>query len=63
METEGVMMRWGLVPASTKSALAGRGSPSVGSGAIEGSEENRTVWLYGQRCIIPLAGFYVWHRS
>jgi len=21
------------------------------------------VWLYGQRCIVPLAGFYIWQRT
>jgi len=62
-ESEGVMMRWGLVPAATKSTEVGRGAPSVGSTAIEGSEKYRTVWLYGQRCIVPLAGFYIWNRS
>jgi putative SOS response-associated peptidase YedK len=63
-ESEGVMMRWGLTPASTKKNLeVGNGAPSVGSTEIESSEEYRTVWLYGQRCIVPLAGFYVWQYT
>jgi putative SOS response-associated peptidase YedK len=62
-ESEGVMMRWGLVPSTTKGPEFGQGSPSVRSAAIESSEEYRTVWLYGQRCIVPLAGFYVWQRT
>jgi putative SOS response-associated peptidase YedK len=62
-ESEGVMMRWGLVPASTKAPEIGQGAPSVRLSAIESSEEYRTVWLYGQRCIVPLAGFYIWQRT
>jgi putative SOS response-associated peptidase YedK len=62
-ESEGVMMRWGLVPAATKGPEIGQGAPSIGSSAIESSEEYRTVWLYGQRCIVPLAGFYIWQRT
>jgi putative SOS response-associated peptidase YedK len=66
-ESEGVMMRWGLVPAATKPPEVGQampqGMPSVRSASIESTEEYRTVWLYGQRCIVPLAGFYVWKRS
>ncbi len=66
-ESEGVMMRWGLVPAATKPPEVGQampqGMPSVRSAAIESTEDYRTVWLYGQRCIVPLAGFYVWKRS
>lgn len=66
-ESEGVMMRWGLVPAATKPPEAGQaiptGTPSVRSAAIESTEEYRTVWLYGQRCIVPVAGFYIWKRS
>ena len=62
-ESEGVMMRWGLVPSTAKEGEFGSGIPSVRSVAIEDSETYRTVWLYGQRCIVPLAGFYIWARS
>jgi putative SOS response-associated peptidase YedK len=66
-ESEGVMMRWGLVPAATKPPEGVQdvplGMPSVRSVAIESSDDYRTVWLYGQRCIVPLAGFYVWKRT
>ncbi len=62
-ESEGVMMRWGLIPSTAKDTDVGTGIPSVGSVAIETSETYRTVWLYGQRCIVPLAGFYLWQRT
>jgi putative SOS response-associated peptidase YedK len=61
-ESEGVMMRWGLVLSSTKPNEVGPGAPSVESEEIEGSQY-RSVWVYGQRCIVPLAGFYVWKRT
>jgi putative SOS response-associated peptidase YedK len=62
-ETEGVMLRWGLVPSTRKGNEAGKGAPNIERGTIETSEEYRNVWLYGQRCIVPLAGFYVWQRT
>ena len=62
-ESEGVMMRWGLVPSTTKGPEFGPGTPSVRSAAIESCEDYRSVWLYGQRCIVPLAGFYIWQRT
>jgi putative SOS response-associated peptidase YedK len=62
-ESEGVMMRWGLIPSTTKGPDFGPGAPSVRSAAIEATEDYRTVWLYGQRCIVPLAGFYIWQRT
>jgi len=62
-ESEGVMMRWGLVPAATRGPEFGPGAPSVTSAVIESSEDYRTVWLYGQRCIVPLAGSNIWQRT
>jgi len=38
-ESEGVMMRWGLVPAATKGPEFGPGAPSVRSAVIETCEE------------------------
>jgi putative SOS response-associated peptidase YedK len=63
-ESEGVMMKWGLVPSfQDKSAVLGAGEPCVASDAIERQKEFRTAWLHGQRCIVPLAGFYIWQRT
>lgn len=62
-ESEGVMMRWGLVPAAAKDPDLDKAPPKVPAAAIETSEDFRTVWLYGQRCIVPIAGFYVWRRT
>jgi putative SOS response-associated peptidase YedK len=62
-ESEGVMMRWGLVPSSVKGDVARREYSRVRSDALLSSEDFRTAWLYGQRGIVPLAGFYVWQRT
>jgi putative SOS response-associated peptidase YedK len=61
METEGVMMRWGFVPPEEERAESGVGAALVRSDAILSSHDYRKAWLYGQRCVIPLAGFYIWH--
>jgi len=65
-ESEGVMMRWGLVPAETKleeSAPIGTGIATVAAADISASPELRNVWMSAQRCIVPLAGFYVWQLN
>jgi putative SOS response-associated peptidase YedK len=62
-ESEGVMMRWGLVPASAKGDISRPGYAHLGSDALHSSEDFRTAWTFGQRGILPLAGFYVWQRT
>jgi putative SOS response-associated peptidase YedK len=62
-ESEGVMMQWGLVPSSAKGDVARRGCARVRGDALLSSEDSRTAWLYGQRGIVPLAGFYVWQLT
>jgi len=62
-ESEGVMMRWGLVPSSAKGDVAQGGCACVRGDALHRAEDLRTAWLYGQRGIVPLAGFYVWQRT
>lgn len=62
-QSEGVMMRWGFIPATAKGTAAGQGVSSVGSASVVSSEDFRPAWLSGQRCIVPLAGFYVWQRT
>ncbi len=57
------MMRWGLVPASAKGDVARPGYACVRRDTLQSSADFRTAWLYGQRGIVPLAGFYVWRRT
>src|SRR5579863_4756737 len=61
-ESEAVMMRWGLIP----SFAEGRASDSpltIDSGEILESPIFRTPWLEGQRCILPMSGFYAWQLT
>jgi putative SOS response-associated peptidase YedK len=62
-ECEGVMMRWGFVPASAKGDIAQGGWSHVRGDTIADRDELRAAWLNGQRGIVPLAGFYVWQRT
>jgi putative SOS response-associated peptidase YedK len=62
-ETEGVMMRWGLLPASAKGDLTRAGPALARSDSLQGADELRSAWLHGRRGIVPLAGFYLWQRT
>jgi len=62
-ESEGVMMRWGLVPPSAESEVERRVCARVRGDAIVRSEDFRAAWFNGQRGIVPLAGYYVWQRA
>ena len=60
-ETEGVMMRWGFQPQPEEGDERDVGAALVRSDSILTSSDYRRAWLYGQRCVVPLAGFYLWH--
>jgi len=62
-ESEAVMMRWGFVPAPVKGAVTRLGSAHVSSRVLENSRDFGKAWLHGQRCIIPVAGYYSWQKS
>jgi putative SOS response-associated peptidase YedK len=62
-DTEGVMMRWGFVPSADDRQEGRVGAAFVRSDAILASQDYRKAWLYGQRCVVPLAGFYMWHLT
>jgi putative SOS response-associated peptidase YedK len=60
--TEGVMMRWGLIPNWAEGKY--RLNPALANVAkLETSKFFRTPWLEGQRCILPMAGFYLWELT
>jgi putative SOS response-associated peptidase YedK len=62
-QTEGVMMRWGFVPQPDEGDEREVGATLVRSDAVLSSGDYRRAWLYGQRCIVPVAGFYQWHLN
>jgi putative SOS response-associated peptidase YedK len=62
-ESEGVMMRWGLVHGSARGGVNFTDCGVVRSDALQSARDLRTAWLYGQRGIVPMAGFYVWQHT
>jgi putative SOS response-associated peptidase YedK len=59
-QSEGVMMQWGLIPAWAEGKLDTEAPRRIASELIERSPMHREPWMKGQRCILPLSGFYVW---
>lgn len=62
-EVEGVMMRWGLIPAAAEGEPPAYPTHTVVSDTILRAEDYCPPWLSGQRCIVPLAGYYLWQRA
>ena len=60
--SEGVMMRWGFIPGwaegNTKHSRA-----MADAANLVRSRFFRDSWLEGRRCILPMAGFYVWELT
>jgi putative SOS response-associated peptidase YedK len=61
--TEGMMMRWGLIPSWAEGKPTGRRTTCVSLDRIERSNIYRMPWLNSQRCILPVAGFYTWQLT
>jgi putative SOS response-associated peptidase YedK len=60
--SEGIMMRWGLVPGWAEGQY--KLNPAVADvRTLEQSKFFRSPWLEGRRCILPMAGFYVWQLT
>lgn len=62
-QSEAVMMRWGLIPAWAEGKFEGVPPVRVAVDEIEKSTAHREAWRAGQRCILPVAGYYVWHLT
>jgi len=62
-ESEGVMLRWGLAHRTARGTIDLTECGSVRSDALQSGHDLRRMWLYGQRGIVPLAGFYLWQRA
>jgi len=62
-ETEGVMMRWGLVPSAANGDTTCGGHAHARSDALQSAEDFRSAWFHGRRGIVPVAGFYLWQRT
>ena len=62
-ESEGVMMRWGLVPAAAEGDASKASITDIAMEEIGQSPPIRDAWWKGQRCILPVAGFYEWQLT
>src|SRR5215469_14341350 len=62
-ESEGVMMRWGLAHKTAQGTIDLTNCGSIRSDALKSAEKPPRMWVYGQRGIVPLAGFYLWQRT
>lgn len=62
-ESEGVMMRWGLIPAWAEGVPTRDPGTCAEIDRIERSNTYKMPWLGGQRCILPIAGFYAWQLT
>jgi putative SOS response-associated peptidase YedK len=61
-QSEAFMMRWGLIPSSAE-GRAGESPVTVDLSEIMASPIFRSPWLEGQRCILPMSGFYAWQLT
>src|ERR1700733_11071878 len=62
-QTEGMMIRWGLIPSWAEGQPTGDPTASADIDGLEHSIIYRMPWLSGQRCILPVAGFYTWQLT
>jgi putative SOS response-associated peptidase YedK len=62
-ETEGVMLRWGMIPSWVEALPTGTPKACVRSAHLGRSKIYRGAWLGSQRCILPVAGFYTWQLT
>jgi putative SOS response-associated peptidase YedK len=61
--SEAVMMRSGLIPAWAEGRSINEPTMCVAGESIEESHIFRSAWSNGQRCILPIAGFYTWQLT
>ncbi len=62
-QTEGMMLRWGLIPAWAEGQPTPEPTECAELDGIERSNVFRMPWLSGQRCILPVSGFYAWRLT
>jgi len=62
-QAEGMMMRWGLIPSWAEGRPTGDPTASTDMDQLERSNIYRMPWLSGQRCILPVSGFYAWQLT
>jgi len=61
--SEGVMMRWGLVPPEAEGIALPDERSDFPLEQLGQTPESRDPWLNSQRCILPMSGFYEWQLT
>jgi putative SOS response-associated peptidase YedK len=62
-QSEGMMLRWGLIPSWAEGRPTDEATAYAEIDRIESSNIYRMPWLSGQRCILPVSGFYAWQLT
>jgi putative SOS response-associated peptidase YedK len=62
-QSEAVMMRWGLIPGWAEGKFEEEPPSRIAADQVEGSAAHREPWIAGRRCILPVAGYYVWQLT
>jgi len=62
-QSEGMMLRWGLIPSWAEGRPVAEATACADMDLIERSNIYRMPWLSGQRCILPVSGFYAWQLT
>jgi putative SOS response-associated peptidase YedK len=60
-ETEGVLLRWGLVPFFARGIAPKYSTINARIETVETAASYRGPWKRGQRCLQLASGFYEWH--
>jgi putative SOS response-associated peptidase YedK len=62
MANEAALVRWGLIPYWAGGAPPKYATFNARMERIDSAPAFRGPWSRGQRCILPAAGFYEWHK-
>jgi putative SOS response-associated peptidase YedK len=62
-ESEGVMMRWGLAQKTARGTIDLTSCGAVRSDDLKSQDLLKSMWVCGQRGIVPMAGLYLWQRE
>jgi putative SOS response-associated peptidase YedK len=62
-QSEAAMMRWGFIPSWAEGATQEPPPLDVNFDEVLNSPTFRSPWLNSQRCILLMAGFYVWQLT
>jgi putative SOS response-associated peptidase YedK len=62
-ESEGVMLRWGLIPSWAQGQAPAAPPTSIAADQVARSSVHQGAWRSGQRCILPIGGFYAWRLT